>query len=420
MVFKNSLLLLLFVLFFSTGSQAQQESINFTAITTREGLASNTVNAILKDRFGFIWFGTEDGLDRFDGTGFTVYRNIPNDTTSLQANEILALHEDAAGNLWIGTSGGSLSLYNRKKDAFTNFPANGGPGGLANNVIRDICHDEKGNIWIVHYTGVNILDPKTGKVSSLNLTKGQTGQAAEITGTAIFRDSRNTIWIGTTQGLWQYHPGTRQTRHFTHDPANPLSLSGRQVNAITEDKEGTLWIGTNNGLSMMKAGNLSFVNYRESGGGDRTMKSDDFINDIKVEGNQLWIGTGTGLKVFNKRIGQQTEYTQDPRNHFSLSGQSVQCVYIDQQGIYWLGTFRGGVNKYDKNLNLFNHIRSNVFDNRGLNVPTVTSFAEGEQGKLFVGTDGGLSVFDRQTNYFEQVPLSSRRSGAPSHPAILA
>lgn len=420
MVFKNFLLLLLFALIFSTGSQAQQESINFTAITTREGLASNTVNAILKDRYGFLWFGTEDGLDRFDGTGFTVYRNKPNDTTSLQANEILALHEDAAGNLWIGTSGGSLSLYNRKKDAFINFPANGGRRGLSNNVIRDICHDENGNIWIVHYTGVNILDPKTGKVSSLPLTNGQKGQAAEITGTAIFRDSRNNIWVGTTQGLWQYHPGTRQTRHFTHDPANPLSLAGRQVNAIAEDKDGTLWIGTNNGLSRLNSGTLSFVNYRESGGGVRTMKSEDFINDIKVEGNQLWIGTGTGLKVFNKHTGEQTEYNQDPRNHFSLSGQSVQCVYIDQQGIYWLGTFRGGVNKYDKNLNLFSHIRSNVFDSRGLNVSTVTSFAEAGQGKLFVGTDGGLSVFDRQTNYFEQVPLSSSRSGAPSHPAILA
>src|SRR5688572_21080402 len=100
-----------------------QEDINFTALTTKNGLSSNTVNAILKDRFGLLWFGTDDGLDKFDGTSFKVYRHKPGDSTSLRANEILALHEDKAGNLWIGTSGGSLSLYDRKKDAFINFPA---------------------------------------------------------------------------------------------------------------------------------------------------------------------------------------------------------------------------------------------------------------------------------------------------------
>src|SRR4051812_25156877 len=103
---------------------AQEKDIKFTALTTKDGLSSNTVNAIIKDHYGLVWFGTEDGLDKFDGTNFTIYRHRPGDSTSLQANEILSLHEDKAGNLWIGTSGGSLSLYDRKTDAFVNFPAN--------------------------------------------------------------------------------------------------------------------------------------------------------------------------------------------------------------------------------------------------------------------------------------------------------
>src|ERR1044071_3316140 len=138
-----------------------QDDINFTSLTTKDGLSSNSVNAILKDRYGVIWFGTEDGLDKFDGINFTVYRQNPDDSLSLQSNEILALHEDKQGNLWVGTSGGSLSLYDRKRNAFINFPASSNQNGIRNNVVLSICSDYLGKIWVAHFSGVNILDPAT-------------------------------------------------------------------------------------------------------------------------------------------------------------------------------------------------------------------------------------------------------------------
>src|SRR5688572_8786056 len=138
MIMKKSIRLLLCAMAL-TFRGAAQEDINFTALTTRDGLSSNTVNAIIKDRFGLLWFGTDDGLDKFDGTNFKVYRHKAGDSTSLQANEILALHEDKAGNFWIGTSGGSLSLYDRKKDAFVNFPVGRNPNTIKNNVIKAVC-----------------------------------------------------------------------------------------------------------------------------------------------------------------------------------------------------------------------------------------------------------------------------------------
>ena len=121
-----------------------QKEINFISLTTKDGLSANNVNAILKDRYGMMWFGTEDGLDKFDGHHFTVYRQKPGDSTSLQANEILSLHEDREGNLWIGTSGGSLSLYDRKRDAFINYPATGALNSIGNSVIRSVCSDYPG------------------------------------------------------------------------------------------------------------------------------------------------------------------------------------------------------------------------------------------------------------------------------------
>ena len=126
MIFKKLFLLCLCAVRLPFFGIAQQEEINFSSITTKDGLSSNTVNAILKDRFGLIWFATEDGLDKFDGTNFTIYRHTPGDPKSLQANEILSLHEDKAGNLWIGTSGGSLSLYDRKKRCFYKFSIGAG------------------------------------------------------------------------------------------------------------------------------------------------------------------------------------------------------------------------------------------------------------------------------------------------------
>src|SRR5687767_8082597 len=109
------------VLLIGLTASAQIPHINFTSITAKDGLLSNSVNAILKDRQGLMWFATDDGLNRFDGTNFKVYRNRRNDSTSLRSNEILALHEDKRGNLWIGTSGGGVSLYNRRKDVFSHF-----------------------------------------------------------------------------------------------------------------------------------------------------------------------------------------------------------------------------------------------------------------------------------------------------------
>ena len=140
MIFKKTFPLFFCAVVLPFLGLAQQEEINFSSITTKDGLSSNTVNAILKDRYGLIWFATEDGLDKFDGTNFTIYRHKPGDSTSLQANEILSLHEDKAGNLWVGTSGGSLSLYDRKKDAFINFSSGKEPHKIKNNVVRSLLH----------------------------------------------------------------------------------------------------------------------------------------------------------------------------------------------------------------------------------------------------------------------------------------
>jgi signal transduction histidine kinase/ligand-binding sensor domain-containing protein/DNA-binding response OmpR family regulator len=416
MIFKRFFLFCLPLFGLTFNVLAQSYDINFTSLSTKDGLSSNAVTAILKDKYGLMWFGTEDGLDKFDGRNFTVYRQKLGDPTSLQANEILALHEDKEGNLWIATSGGSLSLYDRKKDAFTTFPANRGQNSIANSVIRSVSSDYLGRIWIASYSGVNILDPKTKHIASFPVITDSSRPPATRQYISVFEDSKKLMWIGTTEGLFQYNPKNRSLTQFLHSRENPASLCGNNVNGIIEDKKGNLWIGTSEGLSMLKAGTNYFINYRQTNG----VLNSNFISSLAVDGDKLWVGTSEGLDILDTQTGKVVAFKPDFRNNHSLDAKSVRCIFIDKQGVYWIGTYQGGVNKYDSNLNLFNYIQSNIFDEKGLNASIVTSFAEDKSGNVYVGTEGGgLDLFDRKTNLFQHIGIQSKRKGSAGPPIIL-
>ena len=411
---------LILLAFFTVGllclARAQEKDLRFTSLTTKEGLSSNTVNAILKDRYGLVWFATQDGLNMFDGTNFKVYRNKPGDSTSLQSNEILTLHEDKRGNFWIGTGGGSLSVYDRRKDAFVNFPANQGPNTIINNVILDICSDYLGRIWIATYGGINILDLTTKRIAKLPVSSNIPDSFFTKITISLFEDSQKQIWIGTSEGAFQYNPDRKLLKQFVHSTDDPSSLSGNQVTAIAEDQQGNIWIATNNGLSVLKPGLGGFINYKPNTEGN------NFISAIAIDGEELWLGTTQGLSIFNTRTAHFTTFLPDHRNIHSLTAKVVRSLYLDKQGIYWIGTIGGGVNKYDTNLNLFNFIQSNVYDPKGLNAPIVTAFAEDQNGNVYVGTDGGgLSLFDTKTKLFQRIAdIRSERKDGDNNLRILA
>jgi signal transduction histidine kinase/ligand-binding sensor domain-containing protein/DNA-binding response OmpR family regulator len=418
MSFKRKILLPLLVMGITLFANSQ-DNINFTSLTIKDGLSSNTVTSILKDHYGFMWFGTEDGLDKFDGTNFKVYRYRPNDSLSLQTNEILSLYEDPKGNLWVATSGGSLSLYDRKKDAFINFPAGEKPGLIANSVVFDVCSDFEGRIWVAHYSGVNIVDPKTKKASDIPLASNP-GPAMKGPANVLFEDSKHLMWIGTADGLFQYNPATKILQQFVHSDRNLLSLVSNNIRALAEDHDGNIWIGTYGGLSMLKKGANQFVNYLANKSNPNSLNS-NAISSIALDDEKLWIATDAGINILDIRTQQIQTYSSDDRNVNSLTARSGRCLYIDKQGICWFATNGGGVNKYDKNLSLFSFVKSNSFDQKGLNTPVVSSFAEDGDGNIFVGTEGGngLSLFNRKTRLFQHFNIRSSKKGAENNISVL-
>jgi len=401
---------------------AQPAHINFTSLTSKDGLLSNSVNAILKDRYGLMWIATDDGLNKFDGTNFTVYRNQAGDTTTLRANEILALYEDKAGNLWVGTSGGAVSLYDRMHDKFIHFPADGGRDGfLSNAVVRSICSDYEGKIWMAQFGAPYVLDPATGHISKMDLTPYDHGGPGILSLYCVFEDSRRRMWIGTDKGLFLYSRGTRSFKQYSQDNADSSSLLNDHVRTLAEDREGHLWVGTEGGLCMMRPDEKGFISGGKINGGDMVLNGGG-INAITVDKDgMLWMATMEGVHVLDPHSGRSLAYLPEEGNSHSLTSRSIRSLYIDNEGIYWFGTYRGGINKYDKNLNLFNVKLSAAFYDNGAQTSVVTSFQQRADGNMWLGTDGGgLYIFDRKTGKIrpDNISLDGKPAGGLSIQAL--
>jgi len=392
-------------LLLTVAAAAQPSHINFTSLTSRDGLLSNSVNAILKDRYGLMWIATDDGLNKFDGTNFTVYRHQAGDSSSLRANEILALYEDVRGDLWVGTSGGAISLYDRRKDKFINYPADGGGNGfLPNAVVRSICGDHDGNIWMAQFESPYVLDPATGHITKMDLASYDHDGPAKMSLYCVFADSRGRIWVGTDKGLFLYNKATHSFLQYRHDSLDGSSLLDDNVKAMAEDRAGHLWIGTQDGLCMMRPDEKGFVRVQE---GAKAVLTDINVNAIAPDKDgMLWIATMWGLYILDPRTGHFVSYMPEEGNEHSLTSRAIRSIYIDKEGIYWLGTYRGGINKYDRNLNLFNVKLSGAFHDNGVKSSVVTSFEDMGDGKVWMGTDGGgLYLFDHRTDELRRLDI---------------
>ncbi len=393
-------------LLFAVRVYAQDADLKFINLSSREGLSSNNITCTLKDRYGYMWLGTDDGLNKFDGKQFTVYRHKGADATSIASNEILDLHEDDQGNLWIGTGSGVV-LYNRKKDTFVNYDQ------VLNLPIVSIVKRPGGKLWLATYHGLFLLDPKAEKVSIFDAKNSKDQAVVSKTVSRIYKDRNGRIWLGTPSGLYLYQEAQHTFKHFAHEAGKAGSLAANPVRSLAEDSKGNLWVGTDNGLSMLVPGSDRFINYKHDPDNTRSLSSDIVYAIAAEPGGGIWVGTEGGLNILNPSstnpFGRDVvRVERDPRSRYSLVGKAVKCINIDRENIYWVGTVRGGMNKYDKNVAFFNLRQSNAFDPYSLSAPVVTSFVQAEGSGVFVGTDGGgLNLFNRKTGLLKHLPVGA-------------
>lgn len=392
---------LLISFFFGHSANGQYTGPSFINFNNKDGLSSNSVNAIIKDKYGYMWFATEDGLNKFDGANFTVYRHNVIDSTTIGGNVITALYEDHSGNLWVGTNQ-SLSLYNREKDAFVNYHIGG------NGAVRTVIEDHSGNLWLGGYWGLYRFNRGTGKVKRYSTTDPNTGRLLSNTILCVYEDRLHRLWIGTSAGLNRYLPDSDRFAGYRHSNGIQNTIADNIVRAIVEDPTGNIWFGTNNGLSKLPAGREDFVNYSFQNKDVGSINANRIYAVKADKSGQLWVGTEEGLDILDPASGKWECIRNDQRNKYSLVGRSVRSIFIDGTGLYWVCTWQGGINKYDKNLAFFNLRESNPLDPHGLSSSVVTSFAEGRPGDIYVGTDGGgLNLYHTKTGLFDHPRLTA-------------
>ncbi|WP_295122754.1 hybrid sensor histidine kinase/response regulator transcription factor [uncultured Chitinophaga sp.] len=392
-------IILVFLACLSSGiARAQHRDFHFVNFGSKDGLSSNTVNVILKDHFGYMWFGTDDGLSRFDGSRFTIYTHNAADTTTIRSNTVLALLEDERGNLWIGTHKG-LSLYDRSRNTFRSINVTGG------NSVRALCTDHNGYLWVGSYSGLYRYHPRTGAVKYYTAGDGKSHLASSMV-LSLLEDGEQRLWVGSNGGLHLYQQATDDFRLFKGRAPDSL-LTDITIRVISEDRHGDIWVGTiDGGLHRLPRGGTGFRRYRSEPGPAPVLSSNRIFDIAHDVDGKIWIGTEKGLNILDPEKNEVRQVTANARNAYSLKGNSIRSIYIDKNGIYWLGTFQSGVNKYDKNLTAFHLVQSNPFDPTGLSAPKVTSFAEAEKGKMYVGTDGGgLNLYNPDNGLFARLTV---------------
>ena len=378
-----------------------ERPLKFQHLSTSEGLSQNTVLCALQDRQGFMWFGTQDGLNRYDGYEFRIYRHVETQPGSLRDNYILSLFEDRAGTLWVGTNKGGLNRYDRQTEQFTAYVNDpNDPESLSLNSVNAIVEDQAGYLWVAtDGQGFNRFDPRAGKFKRfINDPAIYENRRSNIVN-ALHLDRGGALWRGTSWGLHKFDLQTNQVveRH-SHDPNNPASLSHNRVQTICEDRDGALWVGTAAGLHRLANGQLTrFVH--DPGNPDSLANNDIKIALLDRRG-QLWMGTSRGVERYDAATGRFVHQPADPENQHGLSGNPVHALCEDRSGSLWLGEQDLGLKRYDAQAKPFINFTRKSQDKHSLSHKNVLSFFEDRDGNLLVSTQDGVDRFDPRTGQF--------------------
>jgi len=354
---------------------------------------------MFQDSRGFLWFGTEDGLNRYDGYTFKVYKPDPDAPNSLSDRWITSIVEDKDGYLWIGTRLGGLNRYDPRTEEFTHFLRNDrNPGGLSDNHINVLYLDKDDNLWVGTTTGLDLFDQTNNTFKHYNPTQNK--EIVEKNITAIYQDHRGRFWVGTTAGgLNRFYPQNHMFVPYQNNPNNPNTISHSHVTAIVEDKNGVLWLGTRNGLNRFEPDTIRFDRFLHSEN-DAASIADNMINALYVDSTgNLWIGTTSGLDRLGTRGEGFIHYRNDPTFSKSLSYDHVLSIHEDRGGVLWFGTYGGGVNKYDRQRDHFSYYRHDPKAANTLSGNFIFPIYVDEKGYAWIGTSGaGLNRFNWVTN----------------------
>jgi signal transduction histidine kinase/ligand-binding sensor domain-containing protein/CheY-like chemotaxis protein len=377
-------------------SRAQNVTLNTTSINSNNGLSQNSIQCILKDKYGFMWFGTQDGLNKYDGFKFTIYKNSKSNPSSIAANLIDAIGEDANGSVWAGTRLGGLSRYDRLHDYFVTYTNNiRNPASLSNNNIQVIYKDKEANLWIGTEDGLNLFNSKTGSFKRY-LTSSIAPGNSNIT--AVFEDGSHNFWIGTEKGLILLDRKSGRFVQFS-DKKRGSNRNNDKITAIVEDDDKNIWIATKNGLNLLNKEQKSYSYYAIEPDKNLAGNINSIFCLVKANHNKIWIGSNTTLQLFDAGKRKIIHVSDKTNGESAMPDCGIYSLFEDNAGILWIGTTSEGVFKYDRNLSIFPAYGASLNSNHSA-INVIRGITEDRKGNLYLGTDLGLQYFNRNSGKY--------------------
>lgn len=388
----TTLILLLILLIFSTGSP---QNISFNHLTTSNGLSNNKIYDIIQDRAGFIWLATDDGLNRFDGYNFKVYRHIPKDSTSISSNTIWNLFEDEEGIIWIGTKSGELNRYDPTTDKFTSWKIKSDV--VNENSITSIYKDKFGKIWIGTYSsGLFRFDYKTEELMNWRNTIDNLHVITANHITSIIEHKGNLLF-STYAGLniFDYQNFEKPTKKIYKNPANRGSIENIFWRLTTSNQfPDKVWIGAADGLLLFNSVNDSLTSIEIPNQTNLQFgSSSNNIIETEISGEKvIWIGSYAGLLRYNIDNGKFLRFTQQSNNQKSLINNFINKILKDNSGVLWVATENGLSYTTSKNSRFNNSLSASVlqYNLNELDKKNISSIARTGDGTLWFGCGDGI------------------------------
>ena len=398
--FRHLLFILILLLPFLAFSQRQY--LRFERLSADDGLSQNNVHCIIQDSQDFMWFATRDGLNRYDGYKFTIYKNHVDDKSSIVDNYVFFLMEDSKNNLWVGTAKG-LDRYDRDKNYFIHYQFNTNAHTNGADAITAMVEDHEGLLWIcTEESGLIQFDPKNNKFIRYNSDINNANSLSSDFVKTAFVDSRHNLWIGTNNGLNLFDRKNKKFRRFYHSYKDSTTISHNNIMRIYEDSKHRLWVATfGGGLNLCNRDSEKFRRFMHDPHNSNSLPSNELYELVEDNAGNLWIGMeNQGLSVFNPEAGTFLNYKQDDFDNTSLPDISINAICKDNRGNIWMGTFVGGIGIWNSHSNQFVHYKHNASEN-ALNNNKVLCIYEDSHDNLWIGTDGGgLNLFNRKTGRF--------------------
>jgi PAS domain S-box-containing protein len=441
---KFASLFLLLCIIFSIGLYCQKPKLQFQQFTIEQGLAQNSVYCILQDQKGFMWFGTEQGLNRFDGYTFVVHKSQYNNPNSLSNSYILSFHEapdrifwigtngggvnrfdpenyqfshylvdpesidslsniinvifeDSPGELWIGTGGGGLKKFSRKSKIFTHYPVkadNANP--LKHNTINAIYQDHTGSLWIGTDGGLKLLNREMNQIDPVVMINKKV--------LAIYEDKQRQLWVGTDNGFYKFEPNTRQLDYYQVPGDDAHFYRANMITVFYEDHLGVFWIGSEYGLHIFDRKDKTYHSYYADPNDPYSLINNRISSIYEDHSGALWVGLQAGgLNKLSRTEQNFVHYYNNPKDPDSLIMRGVFAIYQDRDGVLWIGTFGEGLVAFNRKTAEFINYRNHPENPKSLSDNKIWSICEDAQGMIWVGTaGGGLNQFSRKTGTFSR------------------